>query len=74
MLELTEVTKVEDLTTKEEANEYLRLGWKLINTYTRCYDTDGPAVKHQTPHFVMAWFGADPQYPENPCRSVGTWF
>lgn len=77
MLDLSEITRVEDLTSSEDVNAYLAIGWKILNTYTRTYDTEGPAVKHQTLHIVMAWCGADPQYPEkkeNPYHSVGTWF
>lgn len=65
-MELSEVTKVEVLTSAKEVNEYLPLGWKFIGFYTTCYDTIGAAAYHQTPHYVMAWIGEKPLYPPEP--------
>lgn len=63
MLELNEITRVEDLTSSEDVNAYLELGWKILNTYTTAYDTIGAGASNLTMHFVMAWTGADPKYP-----------
>ena len=64
-MELTDVTRVETLTSSAEVNKYLDLGWKLINTYTTAYDTIGPGCNHLTIHFVIAWVGPDPQFPSD---------
>ena len=61
-MELSEVSKVIDITSQKDVNEYLDLGWKLISVYATAY-ADYPGSS-QTQHFVMGWVGADPKYPE----------
>lgn len=64
-MELSEITKVADLSSADELNRYLAIGWKLINTYTSAYDTQYPGCNHQTIHYVIGWSGSDPEYPES---------
>lgn len=63
-MELSEVTKVIDLTSDKDVNEYLGLGWKIISVYATAY-ADYPGSS-QTQHYVIGWAGANPKYPENP--------
>ena len=63
-MELSEITKVDLLSRVDDVNAYLALGWKILNTFTACFDTEGPACKHQALYFAMAWYGPNPQYPE----------
>lgn len=65
-MELSDIAKVEELSSYTETNDYFSLGWKLLGFYTTCYDTEGPAVSHQTPHYVLAWHGEEPKYPQRP--------
>lgn len=65
-MELSDVTKVNELTSFNDVNDYLALGWKFIGYYTTCYDVSGPAANHQTPHYVMVWTGEKPVYPPEP--------
>ena len=60
-MELSEVSKVTELTDENEVNEYLSLGWKIVTIYKTSYN--GLPGSTQTPHFVMGWVGADPKYP-----------
>lgn len=60
-MELSEVSKVIDLTYDKEVNEYLDLGWKIISVYATAY-ADYPGSS-QTQHYVMGWVGADPKFP-----------
>lgn len=61
---LSAVVKVADLTKHSEVNEYLELGWRIIDTYKTAYDTEGPAANHQTLHYVLGWVSGEPKYPE----------
>lgn len=70
-MELSEITKVVDLTSNKDANEYLALGWKTIGFYTTAY-ADFPGST-QTPHYVLGWAGDDPQYPEKPEETNVPW-
>ena len=63
-MELSEVTKVIDITYDKEVNEYLDLGWKIISVYATAY-APYPGSS-QTRHYVMGWVGADPRYPAKP--------
>lgn len=63
-MELSEVTKVIELTNKTDVNEHLDLGWKIVGFYSTAY-ADYPGST-QTPHFVMGWIGTDPKYPAKP--------
>lgn len=65
-MEMAEITKVEDLTNADQVNAYLDLGWKILGYYTTVADEFGPYSRHLTPHFVMVWVGAEPQYPPKP--------
>lgn len=60
-MELSDVSKVIDLTSNDEVNEYLSLGWKIISVYATAY-APYPGSS-QTQHYVMGWIGADPVYP-----------
>ena len=62
-MELTSVTKVEVLQRSVKVNEFLDLGWKLLDTYKTAYDTEGPGVNHQTMNYVLGWVGDNPKYP-----------
>lgn len=65
-MKLSEISKVEELTSHADLNEYLALGWKVMGFYTTCYDDYGPAANQQTPHYVVAWCGDEPKYPKKP--------
>lgn len=65
-MDKSEISKVVVLSNSTEVNAYLDLGWKLIETYTTCYDTSAPLYKHQTLYFVMGWYGDNPKYPAKP--------
>jgi len=55
---LASVKKLEDtrqvamLNDPDALNQYLHLGWKLIDKYVTC---DLPDRRHETIHFVVAW-------------------
>ena len=62
-MELKDIIKLESFSSEETANKYLDLGWKIVNIYNTAYDTQPPGCAHQTPHYVVAWFGENPTYP-----------
>lgn len=48
----------------DEVNEYLKLGWILVNHYTS--DDGDPVVRNQIPHYVLIWQkDDDPPHPLN---------
>jgi len=65
---LASVRRLEDtrqlvtLTDGEEVNQYLRLGWKLIDRHVT--SSDSPERRHETIHFVLAWQSDEP--PQRP--------
>jgi hypothetical protein len=56
---LASVRRLEDtrsvviLTEPDEVNEYLGLGWKLIDKHVTA--SDSPERRHEVFHFVLAW-------------------
>lgn len=62
-MKLTEITKLEEFTSIDKVNKHLEIGWKVVQLYTTAYDTEPPRCAHQTAHYVLAWFGENPQYP-----------
>ena len=62
-MKLSQVTKVEELKYSENVNQYLSLGWKLLDIYKTAADTFPPSSNHQTIHYVLGWLDGEPQYP-----------
>lgn len=54
-MELMDITEVYETDRFDVANEYLGLGWSLLQIYTTTYDQEGPMVAHQTPHYILGW-------------------
>ena len=67
-MELADIHKVVEITSADEVNRYLDLGWKLLHTYTTAYDSEPPGVYYQTLIYSLGWPGPDPQYPEKISR------
>lgn len=61
---LASVRRLEDtrqiitLSEAEDVNDYLRVGWKLIDKHVTATDSD--AVRSEAMHFVLAWQSEDP--------------
>lgn len=66
-MESIDVSKVIELDRTEDADEHIEIGWKLLELYTTCYDTIGPLIKHQTPHFILGWpsDSGEPKFPKS---------
>lgn len=66
-MEYSDIRKIEVVTNPSKANEFLDIGWLLLNIYTTAYDTQPPGSNHQTANYVLGWpfsFVHDkPQYP-----------
>lgn len=60
-MELSDVSKVIDLTSQNAVNEHLDLGWKIISIYATTYDN--LPGSNQTQHYVLGWIGANPKFP-----------
>ena len=69
-MEFAEITKVEVLSRSETVNEYLDLGWKLVNIYNAPYDEQCPGYAQEA-RYVMAWCGDNPQYPKEDAGVYG---
>jgi hypothetical protein len=54
---LEDTRQIVDLTEPNEVNEYLSLGWKLIDKHVTCSDS---AQRHETMRFILAWQSDDP--------------
>jgi hypothetical protein len=73
---LASVRRLEDtrqlvtLSDEQEVNEYLKLGWRLIDRHVTA---DGsPERRHETMHFVLAWQNdAPPHRPGEPPQVEG---
>lgn len=63
-MDVSDVTKIVDLTGVPDVNAYLDSGWEMLQTYIETHGTP-PAIA-QTAHYVMAWRGDNPKYPEQP--------
>lgn len=67
-MEYSDIRKVEVLTNPSIVNEYLSLGWRLLNIHTTAYDTQPPGSNHQTVHYALGWPMSfehlDPVYPK----------
>lgn len=65
----SDIRKIEVLTNPSEVNEFLAIGWRLLNIYTTAYDTQLPGSNHQTVHFVLGWPSSfehmEPEYPKS---------
>ncbi len=63
MVETKDVKALHEVTDYEVANEYLKLGWVLLDKYKTCYDPV-VAADDQTMHFVLAWIQeGEPERP-----------
>ena len=63
-VDYSKITRIEDLDDAGTANEYLALGWVVLQIYTTAYDTEPPRCFHQKAHYVMGWFDGEPTYPK----------
>lgn len=63
---LRDVTEVVELSNPKEVNEYLKVGWKLLHTYTQGYDSDPPRVYHQTLIYSLGWTQKEPTEAVHP--------
>jgi hypothetical protein len=55
---LEDTRQVLTLEDAAAVNEYLQLGWRLIDKYVRQSSMEGP--RDETLHFVLAWTGDEP--------------
>lgn len=55
---LEDTRQVVTLTDGEQVNQYLRLGWKLIDRHVT--SSESPEKRHETIHFVLAWQSDEP--------------
>jgi hypothetical protein len=62
---LEDTRAVMDLTDPDEVNQYLNLGWKLIDK--RVAACDSPERRNEVLHYVLAW-----QSDEVPARPGST--
>jgi hypothetical protein len=62
---LEDTRQVVTLTDGQEVNEYLDLGWRLIDRHVTASDSEGR--RDETLHFVLAWQSDDP--PPRPGSS-----
>lgn len=58
-MKLHEIKRVFETESQNECNEYLELGWQLIEVYKTCYDPDA-FPNHQTVHYVLGWNKDEP--------------
>ena len=69
----SDIRKVEVLTNPSLVNEYLSLGWRLLNIYTTAYDTQPPGSNYQTANYVLGWpfrfERMEPEYPGDKVKS-----
>ncbi len=64
-MDYSKISKVVDLCTIDEVNEYLEIGWIIADIYNSAYDTQYPGCNHQTAHYVLGWTAeGEPQYPK----------
>ena len=64
---LEDTRELVELTDPEEVNEYLRLGWKLIDKHVTSLEAGDR--RHETLHFVLAWQSEEP--PARPGADPG---
>lgn len=64
-MEHMDVSRVVEVRSADAADKHLAIGWKILTVYTTTYDTVGPLIANQTPHFVLGWpdEGGEPQFP-----------
>ena len=67
-MDFSEITKVVELCSEEDANRYLNAGWKLLEIYKTAYHTEYPGCNHQTPHYILGWTTGTPIYPNDESR------
>ena len=65
-MNIEETRLIVEVSEYYEANNYLQLGWVLINQYVRDFSELGHAS--QRPFYVLAWQKRDsePQHPTDP--------
>lgn len=72
-MEYSQISKVVVLKKVSDVNEYLDLGWILLNVYLTAYDTQPPGSNHQTANYVLGWQSGfppeEPKYPESRSTS-----
>lgn len=64
-MDYSKIKVVEELENKFLVNEYLSLGWVMVNSYVTAYDSHPPGCYFQTHHYVLGWIGENPQYPNH---------
>lgn len=64
--DLVKVKEVYETTHWKTVNEYLNVGWILLDKYKDTYDPE-VFYDHQTFHYVLAWTKeGDPVKPKSP--------
>jgi len=67
------IQKIEELYNYNDVNNYLAIGWTLLNQYTTVQDYIGPGASYQIVHYILGWEGSgDAVYPESEYVSTAT--
>lgn len=64
-MDTKEVTRTIELLDDADINQYLKLGWRMINTYNKPLDLEHPIYNCHIQHVLMGWFGPNPKFPDN---------
>jgi len=67
------VEDVRGRSADDQVNEYLKLGWVLLNIYTE--DLGEPGAPSAVPHYILGWQDANkaPEYPESVIKAKKSW-
>ena len=64
---LSNIKQVFETTKWETANEYLDLGWILLDVYHQAEDVVKPWCDYQKIYYSLGWLKeSNPVHPENP--------
>ena len=71
-MEYANIRKIEVFTEPTVVNEYLALGWQLLNIYVTTTETQS-SYSNQTANYVLGWpfsfLDDGPVYPKNTTKS-----
>lgn len=71
-MEYSHIRKIEVLTDPSVVNEYLALGWQLLNIYLKSNESQLPNSYSQTANYVLGWpfslLQEKPLYPESKTK------
>ena len=68
---LHDIIEIEDIQSEKDVNKRLHQGWKLLETYTECYDPEA-FYKHQYVHYVVGRPSAVSNIPIDNSLKHGT--